>query len=75
MTADAFHHRRRLKRYGAALVRHGLCRMCVHRERTGEAWHCRNAPQKQQGACMEGDGSYPKFKVVENILDEFSDAT
>jgi len=64
---------RQRKRYNAAKRRHGLCRVCVHGESTAGAWHCRNAPGKHHGACREHPGSYPQFKVVENVLNQFAD--
>lgn len=66
-------HMRQVKRYMATVRREGLCRVCVHRECTFNRWHCRNAPEKQDGACMKGNG-YPRFQVVDNVLEEFADA-
>lgn len=66
--------RRQVKRYGLALRKDGLCRMCIHGAKTGEAWHCRNAPGKTHGACMVSSESYPRFQVRENVLGEFADA-
>lgn len=73
-TPEKFAHRRQLKRYMATVRKCGICRVCVHREQTFGQWHCRNAPEKQHGACKREPGSYPQFQVVENVLDEFKDA-
>lgn len=66
-------HRRQVKRYAVALRKDGACRFCVHGEMTLDLWHCRNAPEKQRGACMAGPG-YPRFEVRPNVLEEFADA-
>lgn len=67
-------HVRQIKRYKVALRRDGACRFCVHGQKTDASWHCRNAPGKTFGACMARQDSYPKFQVVENVLEEFADA-
>lgn len=66
-------HRRQVKRYAAALRRDGLCRFCIHGQKTGDTFHCRNAPDKTHGACMDSPASYPRFQVVEGVLDQFKD--
>lgn len=67
-------HRRQVKRYTAALRRDGLCRFCIHGQKTGDTFHCRNAPEKAHGACMASESGYPRFQVVEGVLDQFKDA-
>ena len=67
-------HHRQLKRYMVTVRKEGICRVCIHREKTLGVWHCRNAPDKQHGACQQQPGSYPRFQVVENVLEEFADA-
>lgn len=66
-------HARQLKRFNAAVRRHGICRVCIHGVQGESGYHCRNAPEKQNGACMKGEG-YPRFQVVDNVLEEFADA-
>lgn len=65
---------RQVKRYTAAMRRDGICRFCIHGQKTGDTFHCRNAPEKTHGACMQSADSYPRFQVVENVLEEFADA-
>ena len=66
-------HDRQLKRYRVALQREGLCRMCIHGVLGVNGYHCRNAPEKTHGACMASESGYPRFQVVEGVLDQFKD--
>jgi hypothetical protein len=66
-------HNRQIKRYTAALMRDGLCRACVHRDRTLDVWHCMNNPGRQRGACQD-ETTGPKFQTRPNVLEEFADA-
>lgn len=65
--------RRQVKRYGAALRKDGACRFCIHGVRGPDGFHCRNAPEKARGACMETVDAYPRFQVIEDVLEEFKD--
>ena len=67
-------HRRQVKRYTAHLRRHGACSVCVHGVKGESGYHCRNAPYKTHGACMASESGYPRFQVVEGVLDQFKDA-
>jgi hypothetical protein len=67
-------HQRQVKRYTAHLRRHGACSVCIHGVQGEAGYHCRNAPEKSRGACMESAGGYPRFQVVEGVLDRFQDA-
>lgn len=71
---EQFVHMRQVKRYMAKVRRDGICCVCIHRQQTLGQWHCRNDESKQRGACQLTQASYPKFQVVENVLDEFKDA-
>ena len=66
-------HARQLKRFNAAVRRHGICRVCIHGVQGESGYHCRNAPAKTRGACMDSPASYPRFQVVEGVLDQFKD--
>lgn len=66
-------HRRQVKRYMAALRRDGACRFCIHGQESDGAFHCRNAPEKSHGTCMQSPSQFPRFQVVENVLEEFAD--
>lgn len=71
---EHFAHMRAVKRYMAKVKREGVCSVCVHRQCTLGRWHCRNDESKQFGACLNTQDAYPRFQVVENVLDEFKDA-
>ena len=67
---DAAQHRQ-AKRYAAARRKRGACFACRHRERAGDAFHCRNNPTRQHPAC-ETDGGV-RFHFDPTVMGEFAD--
>lgn len=73
MTASRAAHRMS-KRMQAARRRHGNCCICTHREKTDGVLHCRGNAQRAMGLC-EDDGQRPRFKVDDEAVEAFRDAT
>lgn len=56
----SFEQRRGEKRYKAALMKHGQCQFCVHRD--PDAVHCCKQDQRWYPSCVQ-DGGKIKFEV------------
>ena len=61
------------KRYRAALRKRGLCAFCLLRETSWGELHCKNSPDRKDGACQV-DGRLPQFRLDDTTLEEFRDA-
>lgn len=61
------------KRMDVKRDKHGTCYLCVHRDKTFGAFHCKGDVGRQHPAC-DRDGQQPRFQFDDKLLLEFSDA-
>lgn len=61
------------KRMDVKRDKHGTCYLCVHRDKTYGAFHCKRDVGRQYPLC-DRDGQAPKFQFDDKLLPEFADA-